>query len=428
MARRLVLMGSGETTPTMVETHKRVLAEVGPSPRAILLDTPYGFQENADEITARTVAYFARSAGTTVTPVSLRKAEDLSAAALGDVAARVEEADWVFAGPGSPTYLRRQWDGTAVPDALRRRLDQHGATVFASAAVCSVGMRTLPVYEIYKVGAAPHWQDGFDLTGHLGLRCVVVPHFDNAEGGTHDTRFCYLGERRLAAMEAELPEDVWVLGIDEHTALVVDLDTRATRIEGRGVVTVRHRGQHRVFGPGDAPTLEDLAEAATATAASPTATPATTSAPVAVASVGDSALLEEVGAHVASFDTAMAEGDALRAGEAVVALEQTIHAWHADVTQSDEMDRARRTLHRLVLRLARTTQAGLHDHRELVAPLVEELLALRASARADRDFALGDRIRDRLQGAGIEVRDTADGVDWAYDDPAAAERRGGPVS
>ena len=260
MARRLVLMGSGETTPTMVETHKRVLAEVGPSPRAIMLDTPYGFQENADELTARTVEYFARSAATTVTPVSLSDASALSAAELGDVAARVEDADWVFAGPGSPTYLRRQWEGTDVPDALRRRLGRDGATVFASAAVCSVGMRTVPVYEIYKVGQPPHWEDGFDLTGELGLRCVVIPHFDNAEGGTHDTRFCYLGERRLAAMEAELPDDVWVLGVDEHTALVIDLETRTTRIEGRGVVTVRHRDRHVTFAPGDTPSLDDLAD------------------------------------------------------------------------------------------------------------------------------------------------------------------------
>lgn len=421
MPRRLVLMGSGETTPTMVETHKRVLAEVGPSPQAILLDTPYGFQENADELTARTVEYFARSAGTTVQPVSLRDASTMTASALGDVAVRVEEADWVFAGPGSPTYLRAQWAGTAVPDAVRRRLDGDGATVFASAAVCTVGLRTVPVYEIYKVGQPPHWQDGFDLTGHLGLRCVVIPHFDNAEGGTHDTRYCYLGERRLAAMEAELDDDVWVLGIDEHTALVVDLDDRTTRIEGRGAVTVRDRGRHVTFGAGDAPTLDDLAAAAkggaghtVSEAPTPDDAPQTPDGDVGTAG---SALLDEVDAHAAAFDVAMHDGDALRAAEAVVALEETIHAWGSDVTQSDEMPRARRTLHRMVLRLAHTTQAGLHDHRELVAPLVEELLDLREDARAEKAFAVGDRIRDRLQEAGVEVRDTSDGADWAYDDP-----------
>lgn len=425
MARRLVLMGSGETTPTMVETHKRVLAEVGPSPHAILLDTPYGFQENADELTARTVEYFARSADVTVTPVSLRRSDDCSATTLGDVAARVEQADWVFAGPGSPTYLRRQWEGTAVPDALRRRLATEGATVFASAAVCTVGACTVPVYEIYKAGHAPHWQDGFDLTGALGLRCVVIPHFDNAEGGTHDTRYCYLGESRLAAMEADLPDDVWVLGIDEHTALVVDPADRTTRIEGRGAVTVRRRGRHVTFVPGDTPSLDDLVAAAgdhVAGAPARSSPPARDQGPAAdPATSRGSALLDDVDRHASAFDAAMATGDALRAADAVVSLEETLHAWRSDVTQSDEMDRARQTLHRLVLRLARTTQAGLHDHRQLVAPLVEVLLDLREDARTERAFELGDRIRDHLQEAGVEVRDTGDGADWAYADPLSTD-------
>ncbi len=414
-------MGSGETTPTMVETHKRVLREVGPTATAVLLDTPYGFQENADELTARTIDYFARSAGVDVQALSLRDADTMSAAALGGLAAQVEEADWVFAGPGSPTYLRRQWQGTAIMEAIRRRLSRDGATVFASAAACSVGLRTVPVYEIYKVGAPPHWEDGFDLTGELGLRCVVIPHFDNAEGGTHDTRFCYLGERRLAAMEADLPEDVWVLGVDEHTALVIDLETRTTRIEGRGGVTVRVRGRHVVFDSGATPSLDALSAAARDPAPTAESSPTVSApAPAAVATHGTtpSALLEEVATHATAFDGALATGDAITAAEAVVALEQTIHAWGADVNQSDEMDRARQTLHRLVLRLGHAAQAGIHDHRDLVAPLVEELLALRAEARAGKDFEFSDRIRARLQDAGIDIRDTNEGVHWEYEEPS----------
>jgi len=34
--------------------------------------------------------------------------------------------------------------------------------------------------------------------------------------------FCYLGERRLQVLEAELPPDVFILGVDGHTALVLD--------------------------------------------------------------------------------------------------------------------------------------------------------------------------------------------------------------
>src|SRR5207344_2423337 len=57
--RLLTLMGSGETAPTMVTTHREVVARFGDAaPRAVLLDTPYGFQENAAEITQRAIEYF----------------------------------------------------------------------------------------------------------------------------------------------------------------------------------------------------------------------------------------------------------------------------------------------------------------------------------------------------------------------------------
>ena len=45
--------------------------------------------------------------------------------------------------------------------------------------------------------------------------------------------------------------------------------------------------------------------------------------------------------------------------------------------------------------------------------LVQFALASRADARARRDWAQADQIRDRLKEAGIEVTDTADGPQWA---------------
>ena len=46
---RVVLMGSGETAPAMVKTHRAVL-ESCPAGAAVMLDTPYGFQVNADDL------------------------------------------------------------------------------------------------------------------------------------------------------------------------------------------------------------------------------------------------------------------------------------------------------------------------------------------------------------------------------------------
>ena len=88
-----------------------------------------------------------------------------------------------------------------MPAALADIVARGGTLVFGSAAACTLGTHSIPVYEVYKAGADPYWEDGLDLLGTLtGLRAVVVPHYDNAEGGRYDTRFCYLGEQRLAAL------------------------------------------------------------------------------------------------------------------------------------------------------------------------------------------------------------------------------------
>jgi cyanophycinase-like exopeptidase len=445
VSTQLVVMGSGETTPTMVSTHQRVLAESPADRPAVLLDTPYGFQENADELTARTRQYFARNVGRDVDVLSLRTATGLTPVREEDLLASLRDAAWVFAGPGSPTYLARQWTATGVPAALRDRLGRPGATVFASAAACTLGAVVIPVYEIYKAGEAPHWREGLDLLAPIGIDAVVIPHFDNSEGGTHDTRFCYLGERRLRVMEDLLAPSTWVLGVDEHTALLLDLTAGRVSVEGRGGVTVRTRDASTTFPAGTQVDLDTLLAAAEGrsgavapAAAAPPASPsvdapsdasvdASAGAPAdassdASAAGAESPLMAAIGEAAAAFDAALADDRALDAAEATVGLEATIEAWSTDSLQSDELERARAEVRRQIVALARVAQAGLHRHRDLVAPHVEALLQLREQARAERRFEDADTIRDALTGAGVEVRDAAEGTDWSYLDPLDASR------
>ncbi len=72
-ARVLAIMGSGETSPTMVKTHRALFDRCGSA--AVLLDTPFGFQENADDIAAKAIEYFATSVGQRVDVASFRSAE-----------------------------------------------------------------------------------------------------------------------------------------------------------------------------------------------------------------------------------------------------------------------------------------------------------------------------------------------------------------
>lgn len=441
MVRQLVLMGSGETAPTMVEVHKAVVRNLGSVDRAVLVDTPYGFQNNADDLSARAVSYFAQHVGLQVTPVSLRDVDTLTPADIAAAAHQVAEATWMFAGPGSPTYLRRQWEAMGVGDTVRRRLNTSGATVLSSAAACTAGTRTLPVYEIYKVGLTPHWEVGLGLLHTWDLPCVVIPHFDNAEGGTHDTRYCYLGERRLVMLEEHLEDGEWVLGIDEHTAAIIDGDAGTVRVTGRGALTVRARGRSQVLPAGSEVTLDELRTAVAAVAATPAPTghaggPAprgrvadhasSSTDPTDPPSATDSdtsrsasPVLDAAARQERAATSALADGDAVAAARALVALDRELAGWWADPTQSADMDRARDTLHRLLLRLGRVAQAGMHDHSVLVAPLVDDLLQRRQQARASQDWARADHIRGVLDAAGITVRDTPDGPTWTYSPPDA---------
>ncbi|WP_248959917.1 hypothetical protein [Sphaerisporangium perillae] len=391
----LVLMGSGETSPTMVEVHRSVVRRLGRGPRALLLDTPYAFQENAADISTRAKRYFAGSVGLGVEVAS-------GAGAL-------VQADWVFSGPGSPTYALDHWRATEVGAALRARVHaRSGATVLASAAACTAGVVAVPVYEIYKVGAEPHWRDGIDLLSVLGLDVAVIPHYDNTEGGTHDTRYCYLGERRLARMERELPEEVAVLGIDEHTAVVIDLVAETVTTSGRGALTVRRQGAHTVFPSGAVLSLAELRELAKGVTGFVPAEPLT---PVAVRDSSGPTLVESVHACQSRFDSAAGCGDSAALAVAVLELEAEIGRWAAD-TEEDEggVEQARAVLRHLVARLG--GMADLRSAEDRLAPLVGPLLALRGRLRASGAYDTADAVRDALTEGGIVVEDTPDGPRW----------------
>ncbi len=402
-ARLLTIMGSGETAPTMVKLHREVFDRLGGGDhRAVFLDTPFGFQENAEELCLRTVEYFRQSVGRDIAVAGLPRLIGADTMRTETALAELRRAELLFAGPGSPTYALRQWAGTPVAAILRDRLARAGAVTFSSAAALTLGSRTVPVYEVYKSGADPFWLEGLDVLAAVGLPVVVIPHYDNAEGGHHDTRFCYLGERRLAQLEADLPDDVFVLGVDEHTGVLMDLDAEQATVWGRGALTLRHHGTSVVIPAGETVSMDVIRSAGIERRGAG-------GAPAA----GPGAATERC---ETAFEAAMQQGDATAAVAAALALEQAIVDWSHDMLQSDEGDRAHAALRAMVVRLGEAAVSGLADPRERLAPVVEAALALRKAVRAEKRFDLSDLLRDQLQAAGVEVRDTPSGVQWFVDD------------
>lgn len=414
MGGRIVIVGSGETAPTMVKVHRALIEQAGPGAKA-MLDTPFGFQANADDLTEKVLEYFADSVGSRLEVARWRRRDEPVADRERSLAL-LQRSSFVFAGPGSPSYALRQWQETPVPRALVDVVGRGGTVVLGSAAAVTVGSYAVPVYEIYKVGDDPSWLPGLDLLGQLtGIAAAVIPHFDNREGGRHDTRYCYLGSQRLDGMEADLPPDVGVLGVDEHTAVVVDTADGTATVHGAGVMTLRHRGVSEVVSAGDSISLRDLGALLSGTTTGHVTTVHAAQEP------GEPAAAEEAATSLRAtaaglrqrFDDCLAGADADGALAACLDLEDAIHAWSADTLQSDDIDVARQALRSMMVALAGSAVLGLRDPRSILAPVVEVALDARLQARQAKDYAMSDIIRDGLAAAGIEVRDTPDGMDWS---------------
>jgi len=421
--RCLAIMGSGETAPTMAKVHRALFERLGPEPvRATILDTPYGFQENADELSARTVRFFAENVGREVS-VAVYRSRDVDAVTAATAVARIREARYVMAGPGSPSYALRQWVDGPIPAALADRVRDGGILTMASAAALTLGAVTIPVYEIYKVGAEPSWLPGLDILGPAtGLQAAVVPHYDNAEGGNHDTRFCYMGERRLRILEGQLPPGTFILGVDSHTALVLDLDRRTAAVSGLGGVTVRVDGRGTVFPSGSEVSIDVLADVARGLAAGKTvdvgwepgwggtghAQHPGDPAP----RLATTPLRDEVAELEGAFIHALGLGEGRGAVAALLDLDSTLEARIRAGEDSPDLDNARSTFRALIARLGEAAATGGADPRSTIDPFVVSLLTVRDRAREARDWATADLIRDQLAAAGVEVRDGTDGSSW----------------
>ena len=425
LPRLLVIMGSGETAPTMTVPHRRVferLAEAtGDQINAVLLDTPFGFQENVNELAAKTTDYFRDATGRQVEIAGLARTDHGDVVAIETAIAKIRSADWLFAGPGSPTFALRQWKDTAVPIAISEKLQSGGAIVFSSAAALTLGRKTIPVYEIYKSGFDPYWVDGLDVLTAIGLPVVVIPHYDNKEGGNHDTTKCYLGERRLLMLEPELEDEVFILGIDEHTGVIIDLDTEIAEVVGKGAITLRKDAKSVRIEAGEVVPLAklrngpfgqvDVATPArlTPSAISPDQADSATDASI-PSLASDASRLET------AFENALSNRDADGAVAAILDLDSAIISWSNDTLQGDDLERARTALRSMIVRLGAAATGGVRDSREVLGPIVEAALAARVTARTEKAYAVSDAIRDNLAAAGIEVRDTETGVDWSIID------------
>ena len=403
-AGTLTLIGSGELAPSMAKVHRAIAARLTGGVRPVFVDTPAGFEPNVDRVAAKACAYIERHLGVPCEVASFRSAEQATPAEVESAVRRIRAANYIFAGPGSPTYAIRNWRGTPVLEEMAAGLRRGAHLVFASAAAIAVGAWSLPIYEIYKAGEPLRWVEGTDLLAPLGLKVTVVPHWNNTEGGGHDTRHCYMGEDRFELLKAQLEPPTAVLGIDEHTACIVDAAAGRCDVMGAGGVTVQRGGEESVwaagasFGFDELRSGEPLRPQVDATAAGP----GTRGARLAREASAARALAERRG---------RAQGLSARAG-AAYALAAALDEAAERGADASTIEDGRAALAALLARwgedLAKDAGGGGGD----VKPYVDLLLDVRAKLRDDGAWALSDAIRDGLTQLGVVVEDRPAETVW----------------
>lgn len=379
MTGRITLVGAGELMSAMSRVHREVLSGLRGEPRPVFLDTTAGYESNVSAIVQKALEYYRHYLQLDLQVASFRHRDKEPPSRVAAAIATVRESNLIFAGPGSPTYAIRQWRGTPVWDAVVQQFDAGADLLFASAASVALGRYSVPVYEIFKVGEDPHWVEGLDLFGRIGLNLAIVPHFDDTSGGENfDSRYCYMGAERFDVLQSLLPPDTTIVGIDAYTAVTFDPDARMARVAGQSGITLIGDGESRRY------------EAGTM--------------------VPFSAFASKDRRMVATFDPSrsvsgyeFSDSPASGASEDVEGVIGLVEAL-PDVRSEQRLE----VLSRLqALRRKMEPQASIED--ELLLLVVE----LRNELRKQKQFELADRARDALAGLGVEIADSPQGTTWS---------------
>jgi cyanophycinase-like exopeptidase len=247
----IALLGSGETSAAGGLVFETLARRMESKIQIGILETPAGFELNTHRVAGRVAEYLAarlQNLEPHIRLIPARKRNSAFSPDDPDICAGILSSNLIFFGPGSPSYTVRQLKGSLAWDYIQAR-QRLGATItLASAATIALGVKALPVYEIYKVGEDPHWKDGLNFFAPFGLSLVIIPHWNNFEGGSDvDTSRCFIGRQRFEVLAAQLDRGTTILGLDEHTGLIIDLNTEMCQVLGKGEIHLITDGKERTF-------------------------------------------------------------------------------------------------------------------------------------------------------------------------------------
>jgi cyanophycinase-like exopeptidase len=256
---KIALFGSGELSPTGRRIHELLIQHIQPPVGIALVETAAGFEDNPHKWYEKLFDMMSvglQSAKPHIHIISALRCDGQHSTNNENILADIGSCQYIHLGAGSPTYAAKHIKNSLLLELIEYHVKNGYPISLASASSTAFGKYVLPVYEIYKAGFDPYWEEGINLFGDFGLDLTIVPHFNNEEGGESiDTRFCYMGERRFKKLVKMLPEESTILGIDEQTAGIIDLEARTVEVLGAGTATIIRNSTETVVKTGETVTL-----------------------------------------------------------------------------------------------------------------------------------------------------------------------------
>ena len=223
-----------------------------------------------------------------------------------------------------------------------------------------------------------------------------------------------MGEPRFQKLEAMLPDDATIIGIDEHTACIIDLNAQQIYIQGIGNITIRKMGHEKKFGKKDRISIEALVKEINQRDWTPQDLYGTDQGDVLEISEAD--ITSKINKIKTSFQDGLANHDQKEMTNALLELDSIIWKAQNDLEDEERLSEAREIFRDFIVILGAELGISHHHLRKYLSPIVEQMLQLRARFRNEKKWSEADLIRDILQQSNIQVEDTKDGVRWQIAD------------
>lgn len=415
----ITLMGSGEITKSMVPTYKKVLTRLNLNDlKSCYISVPFEFQENYDELSLKGVKFFNDAFGIDMKPLGFPSYLELPLSEQKDkFLAELYRSNFIFSGPGSPTYALKRFKELELADVLIDKFEDSSVFLaFSSAALIALGTYSLPVYEIYKVGEAPYWETGTNFLGRLfSTKVVLIPHFNNQEGGTHDTSCCYIGRRRFNNLLSQLDDDVLVIGIDEHSALTIDLKNKVAEVGGKGTVTLIRNGKELKLEKHSSWSLDEMFGFDTVGSDMSSFTRSKTSNITEIDTKTSQSYSNDNQINLEKLintNQVLLNQDLISFGQSLPNIVDDL----LDITNitDEQLVSIRRKLRGLIKAYVDATIGLSKLLDERTEAFVKLLIGIREIMRRQKNFELADLIRSSLNELGFEINDDLGGTTWHF--------------